>query len=178
MMQTTTPIFCPRQRRIYNPLTLLLLWASKTDPKLVAVCSRWAISTQAAFGLLVLFTTALAFCSAYYTLSTLGVSERWLPWIAAAYTLFIFTIDREIAGSLDRGTALVRPVLALMIGTVVAVPVELWIFQDRVDQELAMQYRQNNKGQLDQLRDSQAQIEKRRADLQGTLAELRKQEAD
>jgi len=167
-----------RPRRIYNPLTLLLLWASKTDPRLAAVCSRWARSTQAAFGLLVLFTTALAFCSAYYTLSTVGVSERWLPWIAAAYTIFIFTIDREIVGSLDRGTALVRLVLALMIGTVTAVPVELWIFQDRVDQELAKQYRQNNKEQLDHLRDDGARMEKRRADLQITLVELRKQEAD
>ena len=137
MRPITSPTFRPRPRRIYNPLTLLLLWASKTDPKLVVVCSRWAQSTQAAFGLLVLITTALAFCSAYYTLSTLGVADRWLPWITAAYTIFIFTIDREIVGSLDRTTAFIRPILALFIGMVVAVPVELWIFQDRVDQELA-----------------------------------------
>src|SRR5438132_307024 len=88
----------PRPRRIHNPLTLLLLWASKSDPRLATVCSRWALATQTAFGVLVLFTTALAFCSAYYTLLTVGVSERWLPWITAAYTIFIFTIDREIVG--------------------------------------------------------------------------------
>ena len=176
-MHADTVTVRPR-RRIHNPLTLFLLWASKTDPRLVAVCSRWAIATQAAFGLLVLFTTSLAFCSAYYTLSTVGVNERWLPWIAGAYAIFIFTIDREIVGSLDRATAFVRPLLALFIGMVVAVPVELWIFQDRVDQELAKQYRQNNKEQLDQLRDAEAQMEKRRADLQATLAELRKREAD
>jgi len=177
-MQTSTPAFRPRHRRIYNPLTLLLLFASKTDPRLIAVCSRWAIATQAAFGVLVLFTSALAFCSAYYTLSTVGVSDRWLPWIAGAYTAFIFTVDREIVGSLDRATAFVRPILALFIGMVVAVPVELWIFQDRVDQELVKQYRQNNKEQLDQMREGEARLEQRRAELQSTLADLRKQDAD
>jgi hypothetical protein len=139
----------PRPRRILNPLTLLLLWASKTDHELVLVCSRWAIATQAAFGLLVLFTTSLAFCSSYYTLSTLNVSDRWVLWIAAAYTCFIFVLDREIVGGLDKVTAFVRPLMALMIGMVVAVPVELWIFQDRVDQQLAMQYRENNREQPD-----------------------------
>jgi hypothetical protein len=163
---------------VRNPLTLLLFWASKTDPRLAAVCSRWAIATQAAFGVLVLFTTALAFCSAYYTLSTLGVSDRWLPWIAGAYTVFIFTIDREIVGGLDRATAFVRPVLALFIGMVVAVPVELWIFQDRIDQELAKQYRQNNREQFDRLRDGEARMEKRRVELEAMLADLRNQESD
>lgn len=36
-----------------NPFALVLLWAAKTDPNLVAVCSRWTIATQQAFGLFV-----------------------------------------------------------------------------------------------------------------------------
>jgi hypothetical protein len=163
---------------IRNPITLLLFWASKTDLRLIAVCSRWAMATQAAFGVLVLFTTSLAFCSSYYTLSTIGVADRWLLWLAGGYTVFIFVMDREIVGGLDKATAVVRPFLALVIGIVVAVPVELWIFQDRIDQQLARQYREDNKGQFEQLRSAEAHLEKQRADLEATLVALRRQEAE
>lgn len=60
---------------IRNPITLVLLWASKSDPRLVAVCSRWARSTQVAFGIFVLFTSVLALTAAYYTLSTFNVPQ-------------------------------------------------------------------------------------------------------
>ena len=60
---------------IRNPLTLALLWLSKTNPQLTPLCSRWAQNTQAAFGVFVIFTAALAFGSVYYTLSTLNVSR-------------------------------------------------------------------------------------------------------
>ena len=163
---------------IRNPLILVLFWASKTDPRLAAVCSRWARATQAAFGLFVFFTTALAFGAAYYTLSTLAVPARWSLWIAVAWALFVCFLDREIVGGLDKATALVRPLLALAIGTIVAIPIELWIFQDRVDQELAKQYRQNNQEQFVRLRAAHNQMEARRTELQSTLAELRKQETD
>jgi len=163
---------------VRNPATLLLFWLSKTDPHLVSVCSRWAMATQAALGMFVLFSASLAFLAAYYTFSTLNVSESLIPWIAFGYSGFILACDREIAGSLEKTTALVRPFLALIISAVVTIPVELYVFQARVDQELDRQYREDNKSQLAELHVGQTKLEQRRSSLETTLAELRKQEAD
>jgi Domain of unknown function (DUF4407) len=175
---TTTLRPRPIPRPIRNPVTLALLFASKTDPRLVAVCSRWAIATQCALGVFVCFTAVLAFGAAYYTLSTLNAPAGWVLWIAIAYAIWVAVLDREIVGGLDKMTAMVRPVLSLFIGTIIAIPIELWVFQERIDQNLQQQYRQDNKEQLDQFRSAESQLERRRADLQATLTDLRKQEAD
>ncbi len=141
-------------------------------------CSRWAIATQAAFGIFVAFTAILAYGAAYYTLSTLNAPSSLVPWFALGWSVFILFLDREIAGSLDKTTAIVRPFLALFIGALVAIPIQLWVFQGRVDQELQRQYREDNKQQLDELHAKLSLIEKRRDDLQSTLDDLRKQESD
>src|ERR1022692_1190562 len=156
----------PAPPSIKNPLTLGLLWASKTDPRLIAVCSRWAMATRVAFGVFVLFTATLAFGAAYCTLSTVHTPAPLIPWIALAWSVFILFLDREIAGSLDKTTAIVRPLLALFIGTLIAIPIELWVFQERVDQDLQRQYRQDNKQQIDGLHAQESKIETRRDDLQ------------
>jgi len=163
---------------IRNPVRLALFWLSKTDPRLVSVCSRWAMETQAALGVFVLFTAALAFGAVYYTLSTLNASASLVPWIALGYSIFVLFLDREITGSLDKTSAIVRPFLALFIGTLVAIPIELWVFQGRIDQELQRQYRQDNKLQLDEAHLQQSQLGKRRDELVTNLNDLRKQEAD
>ncbi len=168
----------PGPKPIRNPITLLLLWASKTDPRLLAVCSRWAMDTQIALGIFVFFTALLALGSARYTLSTVHASRSWALGIAISWSVFVFFLDREIVGSPDKKTAAVRPLLALLIGTLVAVPMELLVFQERVDQDLQRRYREDNKLQLDALHAAQSVSNQRRHELENTLAELRKQETD
>src|ERR1035437_7299201 len=131
----------PPPMPVRNPATLALFWLSKTDTRLVSVCSRWAMATQAAFGAFVLFTAALAFGAAYYTLSTLNAPSGLVPWTAVGWSIVVGLLDREIAGSLDKTTAVVRPFLALFLGTLTAIPIELYVFQQRVDQQLQRQYR-------------------------------------
>lgn len=167
----------PVRAPIRNPVSLGLAWLSKSDARLMALCSRWAVATQIAFGVFVLFTATLAFGAAYYTLSTLNAPASLVPWIALGWSVFILFLDREIAGSLDKTTAIVRPFLALFIGALVAIPIELWVFQARIDQALQRQYRDDNKQQLDALRVSELRLDQRRADLENTLEDLRKQEA-
>jgi hypothetical protein len=168
----------PAPAPVRNPLAMMLFWLSKTDTRLVSVCSRWAMATQAAFGVFVLFTAALAFGAAYYTLSTLNAPGWLIPWMALGWSLFVATCDREIAGSLDKTTAIVRPVLALFLGTLTAIPIELYVFQERIDQQLQRQYREDNKQQLERLEATESQLDQRRAGMESTLAELRKQDTD
>jgi hypothetical protein len=167
-----TPVPVP----VRNPLVLALLWASKTDPTLASLSSRWALATQTALGVFVLFTAVLAFGAAHYTLRTLNLSGALVPCIALAWASFEFFLDREIAGSLDKTSAIVRPFLALFIGALAAIPLELFVFQGRIDQELQHQYRQDNKYQLDELHSDEAKLDRRRGDLEGELADLRKQD--
>jgi len=161
-----------------NPLTRALLWASKTNPHLVALCSGWAIATQIAFGVFVVFSALSAFGSMYYTLSTLNAPSSLVRWIALVWSIFILFLEREIAGGLDRTTAMIRPFLALFIGTLVAVPLELWVFENRIDQELQRQYRSENQVQIAKLSALEAELDQRHAAMEATLADLRKQEAD
>jgi hypothetical protein len=168
----------PAPAPVRNPVTMILFWLSKTDTRLVSVCSRWAIATQAAFGVFVLFTAALAFGAAYYTLSTLNAPGWLIPWMALGWSIFVAALDREIAGSLDKTTAVVRPFLALFLGTLTAIPIELYVFQERVDQQLQRQYREDNKQQLEHLETTESQLDQRRAGMESTLAELRKQDTD
>lgn len=125
-----------------------------------------------------IFTAFLAFGSAFYTLSTLNARPSLIPGISLGYSVFIAFLDREIVGGLDKKTAVVRPFLALFIGTLVAIPIELWVFQARVDQEIQRQYREDNKEQLDNVRTAEAGLDQRRHELEASVAELRKQEAD
>src|ERR1017187_8859500 len=159
----------PPPAPVRNPVTVMLFWLSKTDTRLVAVCSRWAMATQAAFGVFVAFTAILAYGAAFYTLTTLNARSSLVPWISLGWSVFIMFLDREIAGSLDKTTAIVRPFLALFIGTLGAIPIELWVFEKRIDQELQRQYRQDNKQQLDELRSNQSKLDKRHDDLEATL---------
>src|SRR5260370_11136576 len=168
----TTPV------PIRNPLMRVLLWASKTDHRLDAMCSRWARATQTALGVFVLFTGVMAFGSAYYTISTIRPSNAATLWIALGWAIFVGFLDREIVGGLDKRTAIVRPILALFIGTLVAIPVELAVLEPRVDQELQRQYLQENKPKLDELHSAQAELERRRTNLQPSLGQLRKEEAN
>jgi len=180
----TTPHFTTKARPfptpapIRNPVSLVLLWASKTDPRLLSVCSRWATATQTAFGVFVFFTAALALGGSYYAVSTINTPASQAFWIALGWSIFVFFLDREIVGGLDKTSALVRPLLALFLGTIVAVPIELRVFEQRIDQDLQRQYRLDNKEQFDKLGEAQAELERRRSELQAQLTELRRQEAD
>ena len=178
MIKTIPNRPAPVPAPIRNPVSLVLLRASKTDPRLLSLCSRWAMSTQTAFGVFVFFTAALALGGSYYTLSTLNTPSSQALGIAVGWATFVFFLDREIVGGLDKTSAVVRPFLALFLGTIVAIPIELRVFEQRIDQDLQRQYRLDNKEQFDALREGQAKLEARRAGLQSALTELRKQDAE
>ena len=164
--------FRPVVRATRNPFVRCLHWVSKTDPNIVALCGWWTRQTQAAFGFFVLFTATLALFSGIYTLTTLNVTPPLNYILGALWATLIFYIDREIVGALDKRMALIRPVLSLFIGVIVAVPVELWVFQDRVDQEIDRTYLTDNQEANQKLEDGQKQIDQRQTALQSRYESL------
>ena len=167
-----TNAFRPGVRPTHNPLVRALHWVSKTDPVIISLCGWWTRQTQAALGFFVLFTATLALCSGTYTLTTLNVPPPMNYALGGLWAAFIFYIDREIVGAVDKRMALVRPVLSLFIGVLVAVPVELWVFQDRVDQEIDRIYRADNRDASQKLEDGEQAINERRKGLQDRYESL------
>ena len=179
MQKTANPYRTPPLAKpTRNPITRLLFWISKTDSRLACLCTRWARATQAAFGVFVLFTALLALGGMFYTLSNLDVPGAWSLWIAIAWAIWVLFLDREIVGGLQRGAAVVRPMMALALGTIVAVQLQLFVFQNRIDQDLARRYRTDNQTQFEQAEAANTALDKRRIDLQTRLTDLLKQEAD
>lgn len=169
---TRATTYRPTVRPTRNPLVMALHWASKTDPSIVPLCGWWTRQTQAALGFFVLFTATLALLSGTYTFTTLNVAPPLNFALGGLWGVFIFYIDREIVGALDKRMAMVRPVLSLFIGVLVAVPVELWVFQDRVDQEIDRVYRTDNQEGTQKLEDGQKEINQRRKALQDRYESL------
>jgi hypothetical protein len=117
-----TNSYRPVIRPTRNPITRAFHWASKTDPNIIPLCGWWTRQTQAALGFFVLFTATLALFSGTYTLTTLNVPPPFNFVLGSLWGTFIFYIDREIVGALDKRMAMVRPVLSLFIGVLVELP--------------------------------------------------------
>ena len=131
-------------------ITNFLLFMSKTDKDIIQYCSRAARSTRAALGLFVVITAILAFISGTYAISTIFQQvdmvsgETFLAtrdllisiFVGCLYAVIIANIDREIVSSSSKLSVLVRLILAIIIGIVLAVPLELKLMEGRINKKL------------------------------------------
>jgi hypothetical protein len=138
-----------------------LFYLSKTDRELIGLCSNTAYKTQSGNGIFVLIVGIFAFSSASYALRTALGANRLAFVVAAVYATLIMFIDREIvsATSKNRGMVATRLGLAVFIGLVVSVPIELRIFEKQINQELRRIQNTNNSPYL--ARKQQAETEYR-----------------
>ena len=145
-----------RELRI-GPVEGLLLWLSKTDIYVLALSSRHTRLTLASLGMMVLFTSLLAFCSSFYALlDTLVNPESSMRWpivtvLALIYSFGIMIIDREIVGSTSMKSLPVRIVFAVGIAMAVSFPVKLKFFDGRVKIEIEQIIKERNKDKLDRI---------------------------
>lgn len=121
-----------------NIVARILLYLSKTDRRLIVLCSDSAYKTQVGYGVFVLIVGIFAFTSSSYALrATLGDSYVVFA-VAAVYAALIMFIDREIVSATNKGKGMIatRLGLAVFIGLVVSVPIELKLFEKQIAQEL------------------------------------------
>jgi hypothetical protein len=153
---------------------------SKTDCQLIQLCSDTAYKTQVGYGIFVLIVGLFAFLSSSYALSTtLDVNGVYL--IAAVYATLIMLIDREIVSVATKSRAMVatRLVLAVFIGLVVSVPIELRLFKTQISQQLQIMDNSDNAVYIEERKQAEAQYrgrileaEKRVKDLETELSQL------
>lgn len=128
----------------------ILIIASKTCPETLAKSSRKSKIDQKTLGFFVLLTATFAFISGYYALTTIfgdwdPIQSRYYLYqnqqiivtvIALLYALMILMIDREIVSAKSKLAVLYRLPLAIIVGVVIAVPLKMKVFEDRINQQI------------------------------------------
>ena len=159
------------KRRLHiRPLLNVLLWLSKTDYYVLSLCPTTARNTLASLGMMVMFTTALAFASSLYTLKTAvvppDVSLAWPISVALAlvYAFGILIIDREIVGatSTSARAQMIRFLFALLIATAVSYPVKLLFFEGRIVNEIDQMLEEEHAPKIERIEHLRSTIDKER----------------
>jgi hypothetical protein len=128
----------------------LFLWLAKTDYYVLALSTYQSRIILSGMGMMVVFTSLMALCTSAYTISSTMITAgeglaRWLPTVALSllYAFGIMIIDREIVGSSGNAgkwrnmvSGIVRIVFAIGIATTVSFPVELKLFEGRINTEI------------------------------------------
>lgn len=158
-------------------VTKFLLYLSKTDRRVIVLCSDSAYKTQAGNGVFVLLVGIFAFTSASYALRT-ALGANWVAFlVAAVYGVLIIFIDREIvsANNKNKGMIATRLGLAVFIGLVVSVPIELRLFEEQINQELKRTQNSDNSPYLAKKLEAEAQFRDRILVKDKQIQELQKE---
>lgn len=168
-----------------SPVERALLWLSKTDYYVLSLCTFHTRVTLASLGMMVIFTTLLAFSSALYTLATTLVDpESALRWpiaivLAGVYAFGILIIDREIVGSVSKKSLLIRLVFAIFIAMAISWPVKLKFFEGRLQIEVNRMVDEKNAEKHlrinELIRQGEPERLEQRASTQAEIASLDKQ---
>jgi len=152
---------------------------SKTDLDAInsPCCTRVARMTQTSLGVMVLLTGVLAFFSGSYAIYTAFGSHVWGPFIAVPlgilYSAMIIVFDREIVGAQVKKAVWIRLPLAIAIGFIVAVPLELRLLQDSIDKHLIVMSREENREAMVRLQSKLDGMDKRKQELQQAVQHYR-----
>ncbi len=163
-----------------NIVARTLLYLSKTDSRLIGLCSDSAYKTQVGYGVFVLIVGAFAFTSSSYALRT-TLSDGYAVYaVAAVYAALIMFIDREIVSATNKGKGMLatRLALAVFIGLVVSVPIELKLFENQIKREQKRIGNADNSSYLEKKERAEAQYRDRIVSKEKQVQELEKEAGD
>jgi Domain of unknown function (DUF4407) len=172
---TQPPLTIRNEFHITNPFTKFFLWASKTDGRILRLCTSWTQMTHVARGFFVLATSVLAFTAMEYALSTTGRTSAVAVPLALLFAVVIFMFDRELVGHWSRRSLWTRFVLSVFLGATVAIPLVMSLMQGRIDQQIERDYASDNKEEISRLKQRQQEADNHQTDLGNQLSELRRQ---
>jgi hypothetical protein len=152
---------------------------SKTDLDAInsPCCTRVARMTQTSLGVMVLLTGVLAFFSGSYAIYTAFGNHAWGQFVAVPlgilYAAMIIVFDREIVGAQVKKAVWIRLPLAIAIGFIVAVPLELRLLQDSIDKHLIVMSQSENGDARTRLKAKLDAQDVRTRELQNTVQRYR-----
>jgi hypothetical protein len=135
-----------------------ILWFSNTEPEIYIHCPKSVQWKRIGYSLLVIITGIFAFITSSYLIrsmfqtynentKTLEVSDSvWIfsIIIGLIWSILIILIDKIIISSQRKYMAILRIPLAIMIGFVVSVPLEVQMFSNRINKALTEASRTEN----------------------------------
>ena len=162
------PIHEVKRKLHISPITSMLLWLSKTDYYVLSLCPTTTRNTFASLGMMVIFTTLVAFCAALYTAKTTfvppGAPYAWpiAVGLASIYAFGILIIDREIVGATSTKALWIRLVFAVLIATAVSYPVKLLFFEGRIASEIGQLLEEEHAPKLQRIAELKRTVENER----------------
>ena len=152
---------------------------SKTDQDALNAncCSKSVRMTQTSLGVMVFITGTLAFFSGSYAIYTAFSGSAWaailtIP-IGILYSFMIMVFDREIVSATNKFAVIVRFPLALAIGLIVAVPLEMRLLQDSIEKEIKRISNTENSSVITTMDQEESTIKKRKRELEESIAHYR-----
>jgi hypothetical protein len=164
---------------LFQTMQQFFQFLSKTDKDAMnsPCCTRVARMTQTSLGIMVLLTGVLAFFSGSYAIYTAFANHAWAQFVAIPlgllYCFMIIIFDREIVGAQVKKAVWVRLPLAIIIGFIVAVPLELRLLQDSIEKQLVVLSQEENKPALERLQAKLDATEVRKKELHGSVQKYR-----
>lgn len=132
----------------YSAIMRLALFLSKTDLHALQYATPITEMTQASIGTMVATTGILAFCSSFFAIETAffkgddSFFSVIVPlFVASVYATAIVTFDREIVGVTEKRPvpSILRVFFAVVLGVVIAFPVELKIMEGKIDGQITIE---------------------------------------
>lgn len=167
--------------KLFRLIQRFFQFLSKTDQDALnaSCCTRVTRMTQTSLGVMVLLTGVLAFFSGSYAIYTAFQSRLWAPFVAVPlgvlYSFMIITFDREIVGAQDKRAVWIRLPLAIIIGFIVAVPLELRLLEDSIEKQLLVASQQDNKTISVRMQSKEDELDARKKELQGAVKQYREE---
>ncbi|MFL6255015.1 MAG: DUF4407 domain-containing protein [Pyrinomonadaceae bacterium] len=165
----------------FLPIQKFFRFLSKTDKDALdsGCCTRVTRMTQTSLGMMVLLTGVLAFFSGSYAIYTTFEGHPWAILVAVPlgllYSCMIIMFDREIVGAQSKWAVLVRFPLAVAIGFIVAVPLELRLLEDSIGKQLLVSNQGDNKVSLSRMQKKQDELDARKKELQDAVNKYREE---
>ena len=123
----------------------LLIFLSKTDNDIFDKCTDFTKKTRVALGMSILLTALLAYASMNYALTVVFTENYFIiPILSVIWSLIIINIDREIVSSGTKRIMVFRLPIAVIIGFIIAIPIELKILKPYIDKQLHNYYIEEN----------------------------------
>lgn len=163
----------------FQGLQSFFQFLSKTDQDALRAkcCSKSVRMTQTSLGVMVFVTGVLAFFSGSYAIYTAFSGSVWgtfltVP-IGILYSFMIMVFDREIVSATSKYAVIVRFPLALAIGLIVAVPLEMRLLQDSIEKEIKRMSLAENNNVITTMDKEEASIKNRKRELEEAIIHYR-----
>lgn len=120
-----------------NKFERFILWFSKTDIEALGFCTNETRMTQISVAIMVICTGIFAFFSAFFAIDSNFHSTVAAIIVGFIYSLTIISFDREIVSSTSKSGLIPRIPLALLIGVVIAYPLEMRLLDGQIKAKIS-----------------------------------------